>query len=111
MYKLFKGDKESFQCQVSLFDECDSGVKLPEEFDLSEYLETHFEMVKAIVLAEESGKPGVVYERIEERGYGGMLELAEELTNEFLELHKDRIWDGEFLEEVDKFTNNKLFES
>lgn len=37
-----------------------------------------------------------------------MYELAENLTNEFEELNKDKKWNGEFFDEIYSFLTNKL---
>ena len=44
-------------------------------------------------------------------GYGGMYELAEDLTNEFEELHKGKVWgenNDSFFEEIEIFIENKF---
>jgi hypothetical protein len=50
-----------------------------------------------------------VLEKIEStQGRGGMWEFAEKLTDEFMELYKDFVWDGEFFDKIDEFLNSKL---
>lgn len=49
----------------------------------------------------------VVWRRYTGQGLGGMWELAEEFTNEFEQLNKDREWDGEYFDEIDEFFNKK----
>ena len=76
----------------------------------SDFLETHFEIVKRIVLEEEViGKSNVVFETLEQKGTGGLYGLAEDLTIEFQEQHKDQKWDGEFLEVMEDFLDEKLY--
>jgi hypothetical protein len=45
---------------------------------------------------------------IKEKGHGGLYELAEDLTDEFETINKNREWDGEFFEEIETFLNEKL---
>jgi hypothetical protein len=72
--------------------------------------ETHFEVVQVICEEISRDEPrGVVKERHEAQGRGGLYELANELTNEFEELNNGREWDGEFFDEIEKFLIEKLF--
>lgn len=74
-----------------------------------DYLETHFEIVAAIIQQFETvGTSDVVFSRFESRGRGGLWELAEELTDEFQALYKDQEWDGEWLDVLYAFLNEKL---
>ena len=41
-------------------------------------------------------------------GVGAMYELARDLTDKFELLHKDREWDGEFFDEIEKFLETEL---
>ena len=71
--------------------------------------ETHFEVVSQISHISRLDEPyGLVAQRIEESGTGGLYELAEELTDEFEKLNEDRLWDGEYFEEIEEFLNKKL---
>jgi hypothetical protein len=73
-----------------------------------DYLETHFEIVKAIVEQDQMEELcGIVYQRRIDYGYGGLYELAKELTDEFQEMHKDRVWDGDFADEIESFLEEK----
>lgn len=75
----------------------------------SDYLETHFEVVRRLTMEEHIvGKSNLVFNTLEEKGIGGLYELAEDLTNEFQLKNQDRVWDGEFFEEIDKFLDEKL---
>lgn len=78
---------------------------------LSSWTETHHEIVKVIgiELNKDESNSKVINDRYAEQGTGGMYELAEELTDEFEELHKDTVWDGEFFDTIDKFIQEKLF--
>jgi hypothetical protein len=70
--------------------------------------ETHYEMVQAII---ENSDSVIVKTTEEESGIGGLYELAKELTDEFEELHKDKVWgenDNSFFEELEIFINFKF---
>ncbi len=74
--------------------------------DISSYLETHFEIVKHLTqTADFSGSLSNM--RRESQGIGGLYELAEDLTNEFEKLHKDKFWDGDFFDIMDEFLKEK----
>lgn len=71
--------------------------------------ETHFEVVQAITIEHSKVEPqGLVAERHEAQGHGGLYELAVELTNEFERLNAGREWDGEYFDEISEFLNDKL---
>jgi hypothetical protein len=81
---------------------------LTEDQDLSSWKETHYEMVQAIVLNPDAE---IVKTTEEEMGYGGMYELAEDLTNEFEELHKGKVWgenNDSYFDEIESFIENKF---
>lgn len=69
--------------------------------------ETHFEVVSFINNPDNTNSP-IIQKVYEENGTGGMYELAENLTNEFEELNKDKKWDGEFFDEIYSFLFDKL---
>jgi hypothetical protein len=72
--------------------------------------ETHFEVVQRITQEHLKDEPqGIVKERHEAQGHGGLYELAEELTDEFENLNENRDWNGEFFDEIDEFLQEKLF--
>lgn len=72
--------------------------------------ETHFEIVSYIY--ELRNNPPIESNIIEEiqlnKGIGGFYELAEDLTDEFELINKDREWDGEFFDEIEDFLEKKL---
>lgn len=72
------------------------------------WIETHHEVVAEITSRLHTNYTGKVKEVAEDQGKGGLYELAEDLTNEFENLNKDREWDGEFFEEIDEFLVEKL---
>jgi len=84
--------------------------KFPNGFD--NWQETHFEVVTAITncLHNEIGLPVKIRE---ERGLGGLYELAEELTNKFENSHINFNWSDttSFLDEIDNFLEKELYEN
>lgn len=76
----------------------------PNGFD--SWQETHFEVVSEISRVARLGVPYRVI--IEERGTGGLCELAEYLTFKFEKLNEGREWDGEFFDELEAFLEKEL---
>lgn len=74
------------------------------------WMETHHEMVSAINSIISGGADNIITEIQYWGGTGMLYELAESYTDEFELLHKDREWDGEFFDEIDKFIEKKLEE-
>ena len=73
------------------------------------WCETHHEVVSFLTLEYERGSStSKVAEFYEKNGMRGMYDLAEELTDEFELLNKDREWDGEFFEEIESFLMKKI---
>ena len=73
--------------------------------------ETHYEVVEKISMISQMDEaliPPLVSFVYTMGGRGGLYELAEELTDEFEELNKNREWDGEFFDEIETFLNDKL---
>ena len=77
----------------------------PNGFD--SWHETHYEIVSTIEYILNDGSPHKIYDLHSKGGSGYMYEHAQELTNEFELLHKDREWDGDFLDELHNFLNSK----
>lgn len=83
--------------------------KFPNGF--SSWMETHFEVVQAITTEWLKDKPtGIVKQRHDEQGHGGLYELSEELTDEFELKNKDTEWDGDFFDKIQIFLETKLKE-
>lgn len=79
--------------------------------ELEEYLETHYEVVLEIERIHNSDEPyGIVLKVLEEKGSGGLYQLAEELTNKFHAKHKDIEWGIEldWLDTLEKFLKEEL---
>jgi hypothetical protein len=73
------------------------------------YLETHYEMVQAITMEHIKDEPqGVVRERHDAQGHGGLYELAEELTGKFERQNEIASWDADFFETIYQFTKENL---
>lgn len=73
------------------------------------WVETHFEVVSVISYISRLDEPyGLVKERLEAQGTGGLYELAEEITDEFEKTYNGKKWDGEYFEEIWKFLENRL---
>jgi len=78
------------------------------EDELSSWKDTHYEMVQAIVLNPDSE---IVKTTEEEMGYGGLYELANDLTTEFEEIHKNKLWgedNDSYFEEIETFIDFKF---
>lgn len=76
------------------------------------YLETFYEVTSFIEahLGNWEGNDEVestILERYKTGGHGSKYEIAEEWTNEFEELNKDREWDGEFFVDIEDFCRKK----
>jgi hypothetical protein len=79
----------------------------------TDYLETYFEVVEfiTITMLEEDDDGGAIWLRHNEQGRGGLYELAEEWTDEFEKAHEGREWDGEWLEVIWDFCEQKNIEN
>lgn len=78
------------------------------------WYETHHEIVAHItrrtnrMLSGKNRMSGIIAERYDVQGTGGLYELAEELTDRFELINKGRQWDGEFFDELEEFLTNEL---
>jgi hypothetical protein len=76
--------------------------------------ETHYEVVAAItteLMADyeyNEFRDDLIRITLREKGHGGLYELANDLTDEFELLNKDREWDGEFFDEIERFLDEKF---
>ncbi len=73
------------------------------------YLETYFEL-SALIYRDISKEvlPELLKQEHTKHGYCVFYTLAERWADEFEELNKNRQWDGEFIEEIEIFYNNKI---
>jgi len=75
----------------------------------SSWQETHFEIVSAIALEMQKDElSGKVKEFHDESGYGGLYELAEQLTDIFEKQNEGRDWDGDFRDVIEEFIEKYL---
>lgn len=77
------------------------------------WIETHHEVVAYITrqleLNDYMTSGTIVRNSYESNGTGGLYELAEDWTNEFETVNKDRDWDGDFFDEIEIFLNKKNY--
>lgn len=111
MIKLTFEYDESGTSEISAFA---AGVKVAESElakkfpnDITSYLKTHYLIVEAITYHLDFPE-SKAYNIHEQQGFGGLCDLAEELTDKFELEHKDREWDGEFLDEISDFIHKHL---
>jgi hypothetical protein len=71
------------------------------------WLETHFEVIYAITSYLETAG-STPYRIRQQKGIGGLYELAEDLADEFERLNMGRHWNGEFFEAIDCFLYERL---
>lgn len=72
------------------------------------WVETHHEVVLHIGdITRGSMEEGVVLDRYEAQGIGGMYELAEELTDEFEKAFEGHEWDVDWRDTVEDFLRKK----
>ncbi len=74
------------------------------------WAETHHQTVEivTIMLMNSSKTPQLLLEHQHELGYTGIMDLCIEMTDNFEMENKDRFWDGEWIEEVEKFVLKTL---
>lgn len=76
-------------------------------YNKTDYLETFFEIVDSLSMAlNEEGSS--VQEQYEQGGRGWLYETAQEWADEFQEKHAATEWDGEFLEVIQEFIEDKI---
>jgi len=80
------------------------------ENSFESWYETFFMLTQAVTLHinQDYDNKDIVYETGNMYGTMGICELMVKWTNEFEELNKGRNWDGEWMDEVDKFFRKKL---
>jgi hypothetical protein len=85
-------------------------VKFKDLGEFNSWQETHFEMVAHIQSSVDH--PCFVADTHESEGRGGLYLLAEELTDEFEEIHKNTDWKEEnYIDEIEIFLSRKHSES
>lgn len=76
---------------------------------ITSYMETFQEI--AMLVGDELGKnktAEVIIRRLAKEGRTGIYSLVTEWTNEFELANLDRVWDGEFFDEIDSFIEKKF---
>lgn len=78
--------------------------------ELEEYLETYYEVVSIIEEKNSNafGSSDTLMELYNTHGRGALWELAKSITDDFQSLNKNREWDGEFLEEIQRYTLKRI---
>jgi hypothetical protein len=72
------------------------------------WIETHYQISAAIEQERmHDPEPRGIVKDID--GMGGAWVLSEKLTDEFEEMNKNREWNGEYIEELHSFIQNKLY--
>ena len=78
------------------------------------WAETHHEIVTIINYQIDRDvkifgqMPRLLDEIISTEGTGGIYDLCFELTNEFEKIHEGKVWDGDWLDAVIEFVNEKI---
>ena len=74
-----------------------------------EWAETHHEVVCTIhALIDNDTIPSRLQNILDTEGFAGLYDLGIDLTNEFCNIYKDRVWDGDWIDTIIEFTNLKL---
>lgn len=71
--------------------------------------ETYYDIVARITVILDKDLPSKSVHLIHEtEGRGGLYEFAENLTDEFEEIHRGRQWDGEYVDTIEAFLDERL---
>ena len=100
--KVIVPDTPSLEHAIEI-EECLNAKRFPNGFE--SWYETFYEVVAAFY---NQSKTPILDEIENTKGRGGMYEYAEKLTDDFELLNKDRVWDGEFFDEIDNYLKDKL---
>ena len=74
-----------------------------------EWVETHHEIVCTIhALITNDTMPTRLLDIIDDEGMGGLYDLGIELTTDFCNTYKDREWNGDWIDTIIDFVNEKL---
>ena len=72
------------------------------------WYETFYEITHIIERHQDEGVKSLVWEVLGSQGRGGLYELAKKLTDKFELLHKDKEWEGEYFDEIERFLETEL---
>lgn len=74
-----------------------------------DWAETHYEMAVTInELSDSDMIPPKLEKILASEGLGGLYDLSIDLTNEFENTYQNRVWDGDWIDTLIEFINNKL---
>jgi len=74
-----------------------------------EWAETHHEIICTIhAFIDNDTIPQRIQSILDTEGFGGLYDLGIELTNEFCNIYENRVWDGDWIDTIIEFTNQKL---
>lgn len=74
-----------------------------------EWAETHHEIVATIHAIIDNGIKLPRLERLlKMEGFGGLYDLCIELTNEFCKMYENEEWDGDWVDTIHFFVDNRL---
>lgn len=68
--------------------------------------ETHYEIVSMLTLAYE--KDNIICDFVENKGTGGLYELSKRMTDAFELENRNRVWDGEYFDEIEFFFSKEI---
>lgn len=110
MYNADNVSKQEVLLVSSMLNQLASGkVKksLPNGF--RDWVETHHEIVCTIhALIDNDTIPQRIQNILDTEGFAGMYDLGIELTTDFCNTYKDREWDGDWIDTIIDFVNEKL---
>ena len=105
--ELAPNEHEAIEGIVNLLDAVQDEQEDKFPNGLSNWIETHHEIVSAIALNPEDAH-NKVNDIEATKGTGGLYEFAEALTDKFEQEHKGVEWDGEWFNAIDEFLTNEF---
>jgi len=74
-----------------------------------DWAETHHEIVCTIhALIDNDTMPSRLEKILDTEGFGGLYDLGIDLTNDFENTYVGRVWDGDWVDTIIEFVNEKL---
>jgi hypothetical protein len=105
--ELYTNHSESYDLEIieqigTFEDYFGEGTKLEESYfigDFEDWHETHYEVVKHLVLNEDLFLDKIEDSERQDKGTGGIWVLAKDITNAFQEQYQDELWEeGDYYE-------------